>query len=320
MNEQLYQARRRCAPPFLRYLQKTWGGGGGRKSTPPGCARVKLVYINIVSFFFSSTDTEIPKYRYRMTEIPKVPKYRNRMTRFQVPNTDTAGTKKVPNPSSGWYMSVSLKRANFFLVIYQGWSGFIRFIRYQGIRVHYGPKSFHGPYAILKMAWWLTLSGPLCRYIVTDLLTSPFRGLLFLKSRQRTLWKSSDIFWSVHHNTLTDTRPPSPLGDPHYTRSLALLNCRRWGPAPYIGPQIISRTFLIIPENSGTLYRRPFLDRSRQRKISREAARHFRNVPKCAVFRNYVITEWRNLNTLCTIQRDAGETQNIIRNNILPTI
>ena len=41
MNEQLYQARRRCAPPFLRYLQKTWGGGGNQP--PPGCARVKIV-------------------------------------------------------------------------------------------------------------------------------------------------------------------------------------------------------------------------------------------------------------------------------------
>ena len=39
MNEQLYQARRRCAPPFLRYLQKNWGGGG-REINPPGCARV----------------------------------------------------------------------------------------------------------------------------------------------------------------------------------------------------------------------------------------------------------------------------------------
>ena len=35
-----------------------------------------------------------------MTRFRKVPKNRNRMTRFQVPNTDTAGTKKVPNPSS----------------------------------------------------------------------------------------------------------------------------------------------------------------------------------------------------------------------------
>ena len=121
----------------------------------------------------------------------------------------------------------------------------------------------------------------------------------------------------MHHNTLTDSRTTPPLGDPHYTRSLALLNCRRRGPVPYIGPQTISRTFLIIPENSGSLYRRPFLDRSRQHQISREAARHFRNVPSCAVYRNYAITEWRNLNTLRTIPRDAGETQNIIRNSMV---
>ena len=38
-----------------------------------------------------------------MTRFKKVAKYRNRMTRFQVPNADTAGTKKVPNPSSGMY-------------------------------------------------------------------------------------------------------------------------------------------------------------------------------------------------------------------------
>ena len=43
MNEQLYQARRRCAPPFLRYLQKTWGGGA--EITPPGCARVKVIEV-----------------------------------------------------------------------------------------------------------------------------------------------------------------------------------------------------------------------------------------------------------------------------------
>ena len=80
------------------------------------------------------------------------------------------------------------------------------------------------------------------------------------------------------------------------TQSLAQLNCRSRWPAPYIGPQTISRTFLIIPENPGTLYRRPFLDCSRQHENSREAARHFRNVPNCVVYRNYAITEWRNLN------------------------
>ena len=73
--------------------------------------------------------------------------------------------------------------------------------------------------------------------------------------------------------------------------SLALLNSRSRGPAPYIGPQTLSRTFLIIPDNSGTLHRRPCLDRSRQHGNSREAARHFRNVPNCAVYRNYAITE-----------------------------
>ena len=36
----------------------------------------------------------------------KVPKYRNQMTRFQVPNTDTVGTKKVPNPCSAYYTTV----------------------------------------------------------------------------------------------------------------------------------------------------------------------------------------------------------------------
>ena len=64
--------------------------------------------------------------------------------------------------------------------------------------------------------------------------------------------------------TLTDSRIPPPLEGPHYTRSLALLNCGSRGPAPYIGPHTVSGTFLIIPENSGTLYMRPFLDRSRQ--------------------------------------------------------
>ena len=53
----------------------------------------------------------------------------------------------------------------------------------------------------------------------------------------------------------------------------------------YIGPQTLSRTFLIIPDNLRTLYRRPFLDRSRQHENSREAARHFRNVTNCAVYR-----------------------------------
>ena len=85
----------------------------------------------------------------------------------------------------------------------------------------------------------------------------------------------------------------------------------------YIGPQTLSRTFLITPDNSGTLHRRPFLDRSRQHGNSREAARHFRNVPNCAVNRNYAVAEWRNHNTLRTIPRDAGETENVIRNNIL---
>ena len=66
---------------------------------------------------------------------------------------------------------------------------------------------------------------------------------------------------------------------------------RSRGSVPYIGPQTLSRTFLIIPEISGTLYRRPFLDRSRQHENSREAARHFRNVPNCAVYRNYESTE-----------------------------
>ena len=121
----------------------------------------------------------------------------------------------------------------------------------------------------------------------------------------------------MHRNTLTYSRTPQPLGGPHYTRSLTILNSRSRGPAPYTyrGPQTISRTFLIIPENPGTLYRRPFLDRSRQHENSREAARHLRNVSNCAVYRNYTITEWRNLNTLRTIPRDAGEMQNIIRNN-----
>ena len=32
--------------------------------------------------------------------------------------------------------------------------------------------------------------------------------------------------------------------------SLALLTAEAGGPAPYIGPQTLSRTFLIIPENS----------------------------------------------------------------------
>ena len=35
-----------------------------------------------------------------MTRFRKLPKYRNRMTYFQVPNTNTGGTKEVPNPSS----------------------------------------------------------------------------------------------------------------------------------------------------------------------------------------------------------------------------
>ena len=52
-----------------------------------------------ISFFLKYRNT-VPKYRYRMTRFREVPKYRNRMTRFQVPSTDTAGPKKVPNPSS----------------------------------------------------------------------------------------------------------------------------------------------------------------------------------------------------------------------------
>ena len=81
-----------------------------------------------------------------------------------------------------------------------------------------------------------------------------------------------------HHSEVRTTQ-----GHSHYSTADA--------GAPYIGPRTISRTFLIIPENSGTLYRRPFLGRSRQHEISREAARHFRNVPNCAIYRNYAITE-----------------------------
>ena len=51
---------------------------------------------------------------------------------------------------------------------------------------------------------------------------------------------------------------------------------------------------------------RPFPDRSIQHEISREAARHFRNVPNCAFYRNYAITEWRNLSTL----RTSGANRN----------
>ena len=40
-----------------------------------------------------------------MNYFRKVPKYQNRLTRFQVLNTDTAGTKKVPNPSSDRILS-----------------------------------------------------------------------------------------------------------------------------------------------------------------------------------------------------------------------
>ena len=43
MNEQLYQARRRCAPPLLRYLQKKTEGGAGINPPPPGCARVNII-------------------------------------------------------------------------------------------------------------------------------------------------------------------------------------------------------------------------------------------------------------------------------------
>ena len=110
------------------------------------------------------------------------------------------------------------------------------------------------------------------------------------------------------HSPTPEHHSHSEIRSPHYTMSLVTLNCRSRGPAPYIGPQTISRTFLIIPESSGTLYRRPFLDRSRQHENSREATRHFRNVPNCAVYRNYVITERRNLNTLRIILRDAWET------------
>ena len=39
--EQLWQIWRRYAPPFFRYLRKTWGGGGGGRITAPGRARVK---------------------------------------------------------------------------------------------------------------------------------------------------------------------------------------------------------------------------------------------------------------------------------------
>ena len=39
-----------------------------------------------------------------MTRFRKVPKYRNRKLRFQIPNTDIAGTKKMPNPNSGRFL------------------------------------------------------------------------------------------------------------------------------------------------------------------------------------------------------------------------
>ena len=87
------------------------------------------------------------------------------------------------------------------------------------------------------------------------------------------------IFSAPQHSHTTTTRRSA------LHKVTRTTNCRSRGPAPYIGPQTISRTFLIIPENSETLYRRPFLGRSGQHENSREAARHFRNVPNCAVYR-----------------------------------
>ena len=51
-----------------------------------------------------------------MTRFMKVPKYRKQMTRFQVPNTETAGTKKVQNPNSVHLLTIIgvSGRASFF--------------------------------------------------------------------------------------------------------------------------------------------------------------------------------------------------------------
>ena len=94
----------------------------------------------------------------------------------------------------------------------------------------------------------------------------------------------------------------------HNTTSLATLNCRGRMHAPYIGSHSLSRTFLIITDESGTLHRRPLLGRSRQNVKSPEAARQFRNVPNCAVteitqlpndaiLTTYTATEYASTNT-----------------------
>ena len=119
------------------------------------------------------------------------------------------------------------------------------------------------------------------------------RGLIQAENTLEVFRYISMISAPQHSHRLQNTTTTRRFTLHKVTRTT---DCRSRVPAPYIGPQTISRTFLIIPENSGTLSRRPFLDRSRQHENSREAARHFRNVLNSAVYRNYAITEWRNLN------------------------
>ena len=75
----------------------------------------------IYRLFFLKYRNTVPKYRYRMTHFGKVPKYRNPMTRFQVPNTDTAGTKKYRISALLLFISIVLARRqvlrkNYFLL------------------------------------------------------------------------------------------------------------------------------------------------------------------------------------------------------------
>ena len=81
---------------FSAIFKKPQGGG----YPPPPSVRGLKVLLRFFIFNFSkspkcSTDIWIANDPFR-----KVPKYWNRMTSFQVPNTDTAGTKNVLNPSS----------------------------------------------------------------------------------------------------------------------------------------------------------------------------------------------------------------------------
>ena len=138
------------------------------------------------------------------------------------------------------------------------------------------------------------------------------RGMLPHRTYQEA---TPSVFFKFTHRTDASSRPLLSRHSPHRRRAestmpselhvqlqssemrSALHKVTRTTELPKPGPgslyrsQTLARTFLIIPEISGTLYRRPFLNRSRQHDNSWEAARHFWNVPNYAVYRNYAVVE-----------------------------